>query len=213
MKLSRLAVIVLANAATYSMLGCGNDRAPTAAASTAPAKAAPVAEAAFSLPTRTPDHLSGSLVVGGRPVTFDVSVGVRGTVHAEIRDNLGNFVSAAVRGDGARRVTYNGHRIDVRPDGSVDSEQLALLPTAMRRALGIVPLDLACAAPDADARMMEAAALPFNLLQRSAVRVPAPEDLMRDSKCVAPGAESATSSVAHEALVRSKIVVAPRRGT
>ena len=213
MKLSQLAAIVLANAVTYSMLGCGSDQAPTTATAAAPARRVVETEAPFSLSTRTQDHLSGSLGLGGRPVTFDVRVGVHDTVHAEIKDNLGNVVSAVVRSDGARHVSYNGRRIAVRPDGSVDAEAFALLPTVMRRALGIVPLDLACDAPDADARMMEAAALPFNLLQRSAVRVPAFQDVMRDSKCVEPSAESATSSVAREVLVRSKLVVAPRRGT
>jgi hypothetical protein len=214
MKLYRLAAIVLANAATYSMLGCGNEPTSTPAASTAaPTSRVVEAEAAFSLSTRTPDHLSGSLGIAGRSVTFDVRVGLHDAVRAELRDDLGNVVTAVVLGDGTRHVSYNHRRISVRPDGSVDAEAFALLPTAMRRALGIVPLDLACDAPDADARMMEAAALPFNILQRSLVRVPVPQDLMRESKCVAPGAESATSSVAHEVLVRSKIVVAPRRGT
>jgi hypothetical protein len=213
MKLSRLIAIVLANAATGSMLGCATDVAPTDPSGTVPAKPAVEAPAAFTLSTHTSDHLAGSVAVGLQPVTFDVRVGTRDVVRAEIEDTLGNVVVAVVHADGTRHVRYNGHRISVRPDGSVAAESFVMLPHAMRTALGLVPLDLACDASDADARMMEAAALPYNLLQRAAVHAKAPEDLMGQSTCVDPGITAATTSVAHDVLVRSKLVVAQRRGT
>jgi hypothetical protein len=213
MKLSRLVPIILASAAACSTLGCSSDSVPTTPSSTARVEPAAGAPTRFTLSTRTPDHLAGSLVGGPVPVAFDVSVGAHDVVRAELKDTLGNVLVAVVHADGARHVRYNGHRISVRQDGSVAAETFATLPQAMRKALGIIPLDLACNAPEADARLMEAAALPFNLLQRAAVPLKAPEDLMRSSTCVEPGVAAATSSVAHDALLRSKLVVAPRRGT
>ena len=218
MKLSRLILIVLANATTCSMLGCASDAGPTAPGGATPVKAAavapsPLASSPFTLSTRTADHLAGSLGTSQQPVTFDVRVGAHDAVRAEFKDTLGNVVVAVVHADGGRHVRYNGHRISVLSDGSVGADAFATLPQAMRRALGVVPLDLACDVPDADGRLMEAAALPFNLLQRAPVQLKAPKDLMLETKCVEPGATVATSPVTHDVLVRSKLVVAPRRGT
>jgi hypothetical protein len=218
MKISRLILIVLASAAPCSMLGCASDVTPTAPGGGASVKPAAVAPAAlapslFTLSTRAADHLAGSLGVGPQAVTFDVRGGAQNAVRAEFKDTLGNVVVAVVHADGARHVRYNGHRVAVLSDGSVGADAFATLPQAMRRSLGVVPLDLACDVPDADSRLMEAAALPFNLLQRAPVSLKAPRDLMLETKCVEPGATVATSPVTHDVLLRSKLVVTPRRGT
>jgi hypothetical protein len=218
MKLSQLIFIVSANATTCLMLGCASDATPTASGGAAPVKPAALAPSSlapspFTLSTRTADHLAGSLGAGPQPVTFDVRVGANDAVRAEFKDTLGNVVVAVVHADGARHVRYNGHRISVQSDGSVGADAFATLPQAMRKALGVVPLDLACEVPDADGRLMEASALPFNLLQRAPVQLRAPRDLLLETKCVEPGATVATSPVTHDVLVRSKLVVAPRRGT
>lgn len=210
---SRIVVITLSCAAAYSMLGCGADPPATAAPGIARSAPAVPGAVAFTLSARTTHRLEGSIRIGPQPVTFDVRLGARDVVRAEIKDTLGNVVVSFVRADGSRHVRYNGQPMAVRPDGTVAPESFTKLPQAMRRALGMVPLELACAVPDANPRMMEAAALPYNLLQRSAVPLKAPQDLVHESTCVAPVATSPTGAIAHDVLVRSRLVVAPRRGT
>jgi hypothetical protein len=159
----------------------------------------------FGRTTWAEDAISGTLLVDGQPITYAVDVALQGTVHASYEDTKGNVVRAAVHADGKRHVRYNGRRIDVTDDGAVSRGAFATLPPSLRAALGIVPLDLACANRAADGRMMEALALPFNLVQRAEPGALTPSDLLPAATC----ARTSTSADRESLLVHARLVVAP----
>jgi hypothetical protein len=158
----------------------------------------------FGRTTWAEDAISGTLLVDGQPITYAVDVAL-GTVHASYEDTNGNVVRASVHADGKRHVHYNGRRIEVSADGAVSRGAFATLPPSLRAALGIVPLDLACANHAADARMMEALALPFNLVQRAEPGALTPSDLLPAATC----ARTSTSADRSALLVHARLVVAP----
>ncbi len=172
--------------------------------------------ARFEVNTLADDHLAGTLRIDEETISFEASVEPRGTVVATIRDREGTVLAVHVKTDGHRFVRYAGHRIAVSRAGTVGPDAFTGLSRAMRAALGLVPLDLACAHATGDARMMEALALPFNLLQRAEPGAVGARDLLPAATC-APreNLEATPAFSSSDVLSRSRLVVtdATRRGT
>jgi hypothetical protein len=168
-------------------------------------------KARFEVTSLEADRFAGSLRIDREAIGFDVSVLPSGTVRANLRDKEGTDIAAIVKSNGWRAVRYNGHRIDVSPAGRVAPDAFAGISGAMRVALGLIPLDLACAHAGGDVPLMEALALPFNLVQRAEPGTVGARDLLPAATCrrEANGASGYSSS---DLLKRAKLVV-PGRGT
>ncbi len=185
----------------------GADSVATEATASPPVSRRPsyVGRVQFGRTSWADDAIAGSLLVDGQSIAYRVDVASTGTVHAEYEDTHGNVVRAVVHSDGRRHVDLDGHRIVVSAEGAVKKDAFAALSPAMRGALGMVPIDLACANSEASGPMMEAVALPFNLLQRAEPGVLTPSDLLPAATC----ARTSTSADRSSILIHARLVVAP----
>jgi hypothetical protein len=172
--------------------------------------------ARFEVTSLAEDHLKGTIRIDEETVSFEASAEPNGTVRAELQDKEGTTLATRIKADGRRSLRYDGHRIAVSPAGEVRPDAFAGLSRAMRVAVGLVPIDLACAHAGGDARMMEALALPFNLLQRAEAGAIGARDLLAAATC-APreNLEATPAFSSSDVLSRSRLVVADaaRRGT
>jgi hypothetical protein len=184
-------------------LGCG--RAPSDAASSA--QMVELAHRAVYEPAAlTHEHFAGALRVDGDPISFAVDRDASGAVRATFRD-ADHVVRAVASSDGQRRVRVDDQPVRVAADGSVAAGRFADLSLAMRAALAVVPLHVACEHPDVEPRVMEVLALPHNLLRRSDPAAVTAYDLLDATRCGQSGDRLAQAAPG-ELLRRSKLVVA-----
>jgi hypothetical protein len=183
----------------------------TAKGATLVAKLPPAAvlagRAHFKATSLAGDHLAGSLRIDKEVISFEAAVETGGDVRAAVSDTEGTVLLATIKADGRRALRYNGHRIAVSPDGVVSPDAFSGLSRAMRVALGLVPLNLACEHASGDGRMMEALALPFNLLQRAEPGVVGPRDLLPAATCARASANRTPEFSTSELLSRAKLIV------
>jgi hypothetical protein len=221
MTIPRLFALLCATTGACSILGCGSasptsppgaggEQGATTKGPSDPALAAALGQRAqFSTSSLASDRLAGSIRINQEVVSFEVRVTPHGTVRAEFDDTEGRAVVATIQSDGRRAVHYDGQRIVVSSDGVVSADAFAGLSRPMHVALGLVPLDLACAGASAggDARLMEAIALPFNLLQRAEPAGVGPHDLVPAASCMQSRVNASPGLSELQLLGLSKLVV------